>query len=292
MNSRITGNSETVKCRLTEDNFMGLTSNSNPEEDSRIRTIVKQTLDKQDDWNRHIKEECLCKMCTCGRHLCHLHPLKFDLKMPRTCYRKGIILCKYLDFGRSDRIPNDPVHMPTERLSQQKVVSNTNYKEEFPKKVSSNDPKSVHADNLKTGGPMSGLTTYHENFFAKKSPTIPFGPADNGIFSAGYPSLGTTSYRNAYKGVQTPVRKGENPDKVPRSSSLKFIGRTSYQSDYLMPKVDQYNHKRAPSASRIQSVADTIPKGTYPINLATMYQKDFQASNLNICPAAVEKRLR
>lgn len=93
MNSRITGNSETVKCRLTEDNILGLTMNSNPEEDSRIRTIVKQTLNQQDDWNKHIKEECLCKYCTCGRHLCHLHPVKFDLKMPRSNYRKGTIHC-------------------------------------------------------------------------------------------------------------------------------------------------------------------------------------------------------
>lgn len=64
--------------------------------------------------------------------------------------------------------------MPMERVNQQKVVNNTNYKDEFPKKETSLEKKAYHSDNLKTGGPMIGLTTYSSNYFAKQSPTVPF----------------------------------------------------------------------------------------------------------------------
>jgi hypothetical protein len=74
-----------------------------------------------------------------------------------------------------DRIPNEPVRMPLERVNQHKVVGSTNYREEFPKKSASTDQKVRHSDNLKVGGaPISKLTTYSQNFFAKASPTVPF----------------------------------------------------------------------------------------------------------------------
>ena len=51
-----------------------------------------------------------------------------------------------------------------------------------------------------------------------------------------------SSYRRAYQGLPSTSSKPYN-DRVLKSSSLKFIAKSSYQNDYKMPKLDRYGKK-------------------------------------------------
>lgn len=64
--------------------------------------------------------------------------------------------------------------MPVENIRPPTVVGATMYQHEFPKKAGQPEDKSTTIDNLKTGGPLFGITTYRENFFPKTSPTVSF----------------------------------------------------------------------------------------------------------------------
>ncbi len=74
----------------------------------------------------------------------------------------------------TQKIVNSPVKIPVKHLNPGKVVSDSVYQHEYPKKTTEIESKFVVTDNLKTGGPLIGLTTYQENFLPKISPTMSF----------------------------------------------------------------------------------------------------------------------
>jgi hypothetical protein len=88
------------------------------------------------------------------------------------------------------------------------------------------------------------------------------GPTENAIFPRGIPSMNTTSYRRAFKGILGTPSKLQTNERVNKSSSLKFIANSSYQNDFKMPKIENYLQKINPSRSLLADVPDHIKKST------------------------------
>jgi len=63
------------------------------------------------------------------------------------------------------------VNLPTEVKNDQVVVGISNYRDEFGKKHTELEHPKKFKDNLHTGGPMAGTTTYKQNFIPKSSPS-------------------------------------------------------------------------------------------------------------------------
>jgi|JI6StandDraft_1071083.scaffolds.fasta_scaffold10609_4 hypothetical protein len=61
----------------------------NPELVSLLN-VDKKLLDDK-DWGRHLKDQCLCKLCNCGKHVCHLHPIKLGLTVPDSTYTRSTL---------------------------------------------------------------------------------------------------------------------------------------------------------------------------------------------------------
>lgn len=111
MHTKVLGESFTVRHKLMDNMPNKDNTAVNPEEETLVRSIIKTTLDRQNDWSQHLKDQCLCKICTCGKHMCQLHPLKFEAKMPQSKYRRGSSIC-HADYGLPERIANCPVALP------------------------------------------------------------------------------------------------------------------------------------------------------------------------------------
>lgn len=61
---------------------------NNPELDLKVD---KKLLGDR-DWGRHLKNQCLCRLCTCGKHVCHLHPIKLGMTLPDSTYARSTTL--------------------------------------------------------------------------------------------------------------------------------------------------------------------------------------------------------
>lgn len=75
---------------------------SNPEL-AELLKVDKKLLDDR-DWGRHLKDQCLCKMCTCGKHKCHLHPIKLGLTLPDSTYARSTA-CNQIRLPHAGKLP-------------------------------------------------------------------------------------------------------------------------------------------------------------------------------------------
>jgi|JI9StandDraft_1071089.scaffolds.fasta_scaffold143601_1 hypothetical protein len=138
--------------------------------------------------------------------------------------------------------------MPTEAKHDSTIVGTSNYHNEYGRKHTDLEHPKKFKDNLHIGGPMVTTTTYKQNYVQKNSPSQYVNnqlmqlTVDKAInFPVGTPLTGASNYRETFKWrTGRPSVVVIAPDLMPVQSTLAFLGKSSYQSDFKAPTREQY----------------------------------------------------
>lgn len=237
-------------------------------------------------------EECLCKQCICGRHLC-----KFNAPTPglsfSTTYRR------HYPPRNPSRYHNASSNRPLSAtlIESPLLTFSSTYMDNFHEVNGDGLQRPKPNDLLKCKeGPSQDLTVYKNQYPGHKGKNqyVPMNPEPS---RGGLGFNASTTYSKQYK---RPAGKSASNAKPADQFSMtgSWLGGSSYRDQYQNPKNHLNSKKRDESnisafSNNDSKNADISPQknasshfSTYSFNLETTYKNDYIKNSSTICPAA------
>lgn len=175
------------------------------------------------------KLQCICQICSCGRHYCIHRP------QPRPKPTGPCVMTEYKDTFRSfsSHEPTRPIVPETnQRPSEKKFDGNTTYKDIFIQ----HDTKPITKRNVPTyqrpDGIFNGTSSYQHDFFPKQAQKTQSAKPEYNKAVFDKPFDGLTVNQETYKVWDLPSHEFKAPKPAISLPKGSFNHKTTFQTDY------------------------------------------------------------
>ncbi|CAD8080126.1 unnamed protein product [Paramecium sonneborni] len=259
----------------------GELTNSQTKLIERLMSRQKDRGNKEEEqfqqYFEHLRGQCLCSICNCGKHQCEGKQCK---NKPSMSGSKSIYQREFIH-----KSPDQSSHYNQnffDNPKQEGDVGNISiYKHDFLGKQSNFRFKSNSPQSMIRSGPFYGLSTYNNMFLNwGNGDTVPLLSQKSPTVIRDLPFFGRTNYKECYQGTQVqPVQstKGLYQRSPLQPPNIQFNGISVTKSSYQPYLTDKSNNLKESTQIKLNP--------SYQGQYNSQYFKEFDPKYKQLCPA-------